>query len=144
MSSFDMGSVEKDLSGNLRVKSAATWVTDDTEAPDPTVDVLNEILCIRPISLTNKIVTKSGSVFYAPDNTVEKEGSKLAIGRVVGVGEYAGKRQNVSAVKRGDYVVFPKYGGHRMAVQGVKVIFLPDDCVLARVNPEDVLLDVTI
>ena len=134
--------IERDADGNLIRKSAATWVTGE-EKPDPKVEVLNEAVCIRPINLATKIKTKSGLVLETTARSTERQESVMSVGRVVGVGEYAGKRANVSRVNVGDYVLFPKYSS-RVTIQGVKVVFVPDDAVFARVNKEDIELDVTL
>lgn len=124
--------------GKLEVKSAATWVTDE-EAPDPVVPrVLGEYILVRPIALGNKLKTKSGFELLVDTKTTETKQTALMVGRVIGVGEEAGKRPGVSPVETGDYVLFPKYGGFRMSYQGVKVLFLPDDALLAVIDKEDV------
>lgn len=140
----DTHKVERDLNGNFRAKSAATWVTED-EQPDPEgIRVLNEWILVRPISLTNKIRSKSGFELLTPENTMERQNSALTVGRVIGIGEFAGKRQNVSKPEIGDHVIFPMYGGGRVTLKGIKCVFLNDDSILAVVKPEDMQVNVTI
>lgn len=138
------GGVEFDANGNMRAKNNASWVTEDQTVPDPVVEVRNEFVCIRPIEISSKIKTNSGFELIAPENQVEKQNIALTVGRVVGVGEFAGKRQNVSKPNVGDYVIFPKYGGRAVLLKGVRVVFLHDDEIMATVNKEDISLDVTV
>ena len=120
--------------GKMKVASAEDWVTEE-ETPDPSVVILNEYICIRPLSITKK--TKSGLIL--PSVVRESTQQLVTVGRVIGVGEFAGKRANVSRPDVGDYVIFPKYGGAQLTIKGVKVILIPDDAVFAKVTREDIL-----
>lgn len=119
--------------GKMRVATAEDWVTEE-ETPDPAVNILNEYICIRPLQVTSK--TKGGIIL--PSVVKEHNQQLVTVGRVIGIGEYAGKRANVSRPEVGDYVVFPKHGGAQLTIRGVKVVIIPDDAVFAKVTREDI------
>ncbi len=128
--------------GTIRRMTHMEWVTED-ETPDPLIKrVLGEYVVVRPFTLKSEIKLKSGLVVSVDEKTKQKAEYSMTVGRVVGVGEYAGKRQNVSQVKIGDFVIFPKYGGARVKIQGVKVVIMPDDSLFCVVEPEDVDISV--
>lgn len=130
--------------GVMVTQSAHTW-TDDGILPDPTLKrVLGQFIIVRPVEISEKIQTASGSVLYMPDTAKEKAQQLLALGRVIAVGEHAGKRPHVSAVDVGDYVLFPKHAGDQIAINGVKVIVMYDDVPIAVVDPETINLTVNI
>lgn len=124
-------------SGNLKAASAEDWITEG-DIPDPkNVEVLNEYLMIRPLGLGKGGKTKGGLIL--PDIVLDHNSQLVTVGRVIGIGEYAGKRANVSRPSIGDYVIYPKHGGALMTVQKVKVVIIPDDAIFAKVQKEDVL-----
>lgn len=137
--------ITNDYDSSIQVKSAATWVTEDETIPDPVIKrCLNQFVVVRPFGLSNKMKTSGGTQFYLPDSHVEKQEQLLTYGRVVAVGEHAGKRDGVSRVEVGDTVLFPKHGGSRLTIQGVKVVFMYDDSLLAVLNPEDISLSTSL
>lgn len=132
-----LGTDEKFLttaSGKLRTLTADDWVTEE-DTPDPVINVLNEYVAIRPLS-ANKEKTKGG--IYLPTVVKEHNQQLVTVGRVVGVGEFAGKRANVSRPEVGDYVIYPRHGTAPLTVQGVKIVLVPDDAVFAKVSKEDI------
>jgi len=134
MISNDDQRITKDVEGNFVVKSAATWTTDE-EVPDPVIPrVLGEWVVVRPLTLGGEIVTKSGFTLIVADKEKDKREMALTIGKVIGVGEQAGKRAGTSKVNVGDFVLFPRYNGQRVSYDGVKVVFLFDDQLLAVVD----------
>lgn len=125
--------------GGIEIKTAATWVTDESDVPDPKLErVLNEYIVVRPLNMSNQLKTGRGMTFYLPESTTERAEQLLTVGRVIAVGEHAGKRPNVSSVNVGDFVLYPKMTGSKVIIQNCKVIFMYDDVVLAVIKPEDI------
>jgi len=135
----DDEAIVRDGKGNLAVKSAMTWTTDESLA-DPIIPrVLGEWVVVRPLSLGGTITTKSGFSLIVADNEKDKREMALTVGKVIGVGEQAGKRAGTSKVNVGDFVLFPRYNGQRVSYDGVKVVFLFDDQLLAVVDKDKAL-----
>lgn len=129
--------------GYLQTRSAVTYVTEDDTIPDPKVDMLGQFIAVRPINISSKMVSKDSSFsLIMPDSAKEHAQQLLAIGRVVGVGDKACQRANVSKVEVGDYIVFPKHSGDFFKIGGVKLVAMYDDVPIARVDPSQ--LDLTI
>jgi co-chaperonin GroES (HSP10) len=130
--------------GVMVAKSALTWVSEE-EIPDPKgITVLGEKIMVRPIEISKKMKSKTSNFeLILPDTVKESAQVLLQIGRVVAVGEHAGKRSGVSQLMPGDHIVFPKMSGDRVTIQGVKVVFMYDDVPLAKVDPENIDLSVT-
>ena len=130
--------------GYLQTRSAVTFVTEDDAIPDPKVTMLGQFIAVRPISISSKIESKTGSGFslIMPDTAKEHAQQLLAVGRVVGVGDKACIRANVSKVEVGDYIIFPKHSGDFFKIGGVKLVAMYDDVPIAKVDPDQ--LDLTI
>lgn len=127
------GNLIKDITGNLKVRSAEDWVTPEDEGTDPDITATNEFIIIRPLG--TKQETTSGILLpeVVRNNTLQL----MTIGRIVAVGEHAGKRPGVSAFERGEYVLYPKNGGYLFEYAGVKLVIVNDDAILARLPRED-------
>ena len=86
--------------------------------------------------------TKGGLILN--ESTLEKQQVGSQVGNVLAMGPeaYKGKRFEHSGpwCKKGDWVVFARYAGSRIQIEGGEVRLLNDDEVLATVeDPTDVL-----
>lgn len=95
----------------------------------PTLKPLGDKIVVKPIEAEEK--TASG--LYLPDSAKKKptEGEVVAIGngRILDNGE-----RNTLTVKVGDRVLFSKYGGNEVTVEGVDYTILDEDQIYAIVN----------
>jgi|TARA_R110002111_G_scaffold4067_1_gene23415 chaperonin GroES len=109
---------------------------ESTKLPMPT----GWRLLILPFKMKDK--TKGGIIMN--DTTLEKQQVGSQCGNVLAVGPeaYKGKRFENSGpwCKKGDWVMFARYAGSRIKIQGGEIRLLNDDEVLATIeNPEDIL-----
>jgi co-chaperonin GroES (HSP10) len=86
--------------------------------------------------------TKGGIVLS--DQTREKQQLTTVCGYVLAVGDLAykdeGKFPNGPWCQKGDWVIFGRYAGARIGLDGGEIRILNDDEILARINnPEDIL-----
>ena len=86
--------------------------------------------------------TKGGIVLA--DQTREKQQLTTVCGYVLALGDLAykdeGKFPNGPWCKQGDWVIFGRYAGARIGLDGGEIRILNDDEILARINnPEDIL-----
>lgn len=86
--------------------------------------------------------TKSGIVLA--DSTIEKQVASTTCGYVLAVGPLAYKDQDKFPdgpwCKEGDWIVFGRYAGARLNIDGGEIRILNDDEILATVmDPEDIL-----
>ena len=86
--------------------------------------------------------TKGGLIMN--ESTLEKQQVGSQVGNVIAMGPetYKGKRFENSGpwCKLGDWVVFARYSGSRIQIEGGEVRLLNDDEVLATVkDPTDIL-----
>lgn len=86
--------------------------------------------------------TKGGIVLA--DQTREKQQLTTVCGYVLALGDLAykdeGKFPNGPWCKEGDWVIFGRYAGARIGLDGGEIRILNDDEILARINnPEDIL-----
>ena len=124
-----------------RATKNSEWITDDT-VQDP--EVLPQIpgfhILVRPISIKEK--TKGGLLL--PDSVRDDIAYLTTVGKVLVIGDDAymdeGKFPNGPWCKQGDWVVFGRYAGSRLKIEGGAVRLLNDDEILGTVEtPEDVL-----
>ena len=97
-------------------------------------------MAILPYKGTDK--TKGG--LYLTDKAVEEQQLTTNVGLILSMGEdaYADKNKfpNGPWCKKGDWVIFARYAGSRVKIDGGEIRILNDDEVLAKVdNPEDIL-----
>jgi chaperonin GroES len=71
--------------------------------------------------------TQTASGLYIPDSAQEKQKK----GKVVAVG--AGKKDHKMTVKNGDIVIYGKYGGTELRVDGEDYMIMREDDILAIV-----------
>jgi len=86
--------------------------------------------------------TKGGIVLA--EQTKEKQQLTTVCGYVLALGDLAykdeGKFPNGPWCKEGDWVIFGRYAGARIGLDGGEIRILNDDEILARINnPEDIL-----
>ncbi len=95
----------------------------------PTLKPLGDKVVVQPIEQEEK--TASG--IYLPDTAKKKpqEGKVIATGegRVLDNGQ-----RNSLSVKTGDRVLFSKYGGNEVTIDGVEYTILDEDQIYAILN----------
>lgn len=118
------------------------WITDKEDVPDPSPlpELPGYHVLVRPISVKSQ--TKGG--IFIPDSTKEDMSYLTTVGQVIALGDlaYAEKEKfpNGPWCKQGDWVVFGRYAGSRLKIEGGEVRLLNDDEILGTVeSPEDVL-----
>ena len=94
------------------------------------------------LPFTQSTVTKGG--IHLAKATVDKERLATVVGYVVAMGADAysdpHKFPEGAWCKKGDWVIFAKYAGSRIQIDGGEVRLLNDDEVLATIDkPEDIL-----
>lgn len=79
-----------------------------------------------------KAESKGGIVL--PDQVLDNTEMLTYFGKVMAMGSMAGKKADWQGydIKVGDWVVFGRYAGQRFEYQGVKLILINDDEVLAK------------
>ena len=121
---------KKEIEGYERLKSK-----ENTKLPQPT----GWRLVILPFKMPEK--TKGG--LYFGQDTLEKQQVGSTCGLVLAVGPHAydkAKFPEGAWCKKGDWVIFARYAGSRIQIDGGEVRLLNDDEVLATIdNPEDIL-----
>ena len=100
--------------------------------------VVGDRVLIKPKNQRER--TKSG--LYLPPGVQEKE--KIHSGYVLKVGDLAYKDQDKfpfgAWCKEGDWIIFGRYAGSRIQIDGGEIRILNDDEIIGVVNdPEDIL-----
>lgn len=98
----------------------------------------------RIIILPYRGAGKSKGGIVLADQTREKQQVTTVCGYVLAVGDLAykdeGKFPNGPWCAKGDWVIFGRYAGARIGLDGGEIRILNDDEILARINdPEDIL-----
>ena len=98
----------------------------------------------RMIVLPFKMKEKTKGGIYLGESTLEKQQVASQCGNVLAVGPdaYGDKERFPDGpwCKVGDWVMFARYAGSRIKIEGGEVRLLNDDEVLATIkNPEDIL-----
>ena len=95
-------------------------------------------LLVLPFKMKEK--TKGGIIMS--DMTIEKQQVASQCGLVVALGEQCYDKERYPEgpwCKKGDWVVFARYAGSRIQIDGGEVRLLNDDEILATIeNPEDI------
>lgn len=120
--------------GELNVEDISESVMD--RIPKPT----GWRIVILPYRGTNK--SKGGIVLA--DQTIERQQLTTTCGYVLRVGPLAyadeGKFPTGAWCKEGDWIIFGRYAGARMNIDGGEIRILNDDEILAVISdPEDIL-----
>jgi co-chaperonin GroES (HSP10) len=123
-----------DEDGKLKAENLNETVLD--RLPRPT----GWRLVVLPYQGTKK--SKGGIVLA--DETLERQRVTTVCGYVLAVGDLAyadtNKFPNGPWCQKGDWIVFGRYAGARLNIDGGEIRILNDDEILARINdPEDVL-----
>ena len=109
--------------------------TEDSKLPQPT----GWRLLVLPFKMKEK--TKGGLILG--QETLEKQQVASQCGLVLAMGPHCYDKEKFPEgpwCKKGDWVVFARYGGSRIHIDGGEVRLLNDDEVLATIeNPEDIL-----
>jgi len=117
------------------------WITEKlVPDPDPLPELPGYHILIRPVSIRKE--TKGGILL--PDQFQEDVKYLTTVGKVLAVGQSAyqdeNKFPNGPWCKQGDWVVFGRYAGSRLKIEGGEVRLLNDDEILGTVDsPEDIL-----
>ena len=126
----------KDLVGLKRSEEQKEVTKEKTKLPQPT----GWRLIVLPFKMDEK--TKGGIIMN--ETTLEKQQVASQCGNVLAMGPqcYTDKERypNGPWCKVGDWVIFARYAGSRIQIEGGEVRLLNEDEVLATVkNPEDIL-----
>ena len=107
---------------------------ESSKLPEPT----GWRLLVLPFKMKEK--TKGGIIMS--DITIEKQQVASQCGLVVALGEQCYDKERYPEgpwCKKGDWVVFARYAGSRIQIDGGEVRLLNDDEILATIeNPEDI------
>ena len=109
---------------------------EESKLPEPT----GWRLLVLPFKMPEK--TKGG--LYLGQDTLERQQVGSTCGLILAMGPdcYADKEKFPEGpwCKKGDWVIFARYAGSRIQIDGGEVRLLNDDEVLATIdNPEDIL-----
>ena len=108
---------------------------EETKLPKPTG--------WRMIVLPFKMPEKSKGGLYFGQETLEKQQVASTCGLVLSLGPHCYDKEKFPEgpwCKKGDWVIFARYAGSRIQIDGGEVRILNDDEVLASIeNPEDIL-----
>ena len=118
------------------VKKSKTVTKESTKLPQPT----GWRILVLPFKMSEK--TKGGIIMG--QDTIEKQQVASQCGNVLAMGPdcYHDKDRFKDGpwCKVGDWVMFARYAGSRIKIEGGEVRLLNDDEVLATIkNPEDIL-----
>ena len=99
-------------------------------------------ILVLPFEASKK---SKGGIIYS-DTAVERASIASTCGNVLAVGSQAYDKEKFPEgpwCKKGDWVLFARYAGSRIKIQGGEVRLLNDDEILATVkNPEDILHEI--
>ena len=99
-------------------------------------------ILVLPFEASKK---SKGGIIYS-DDAVERASIASTCGNVLAVGSQAYDKEKFPEgpwCKKGDWVVFARYAGSRIKIQGGEVRLLNDDEILATIkNPEDILHEI--
>jgi chaperonin GroES len=108
------------------------------------VDQLPEPTGFRILILPVQAERKTKGGILLSDKTVEREQLATVIGQVLKVGPdaYSDETRFASPwCKEGDYVLFGRYAGARIPIEGGEIRILNDDEILALVSNPEVILN---
>ena len=123
---------EQDKKENKKQKDLSN--KESSKLPKPT----GWRLLVLPFKMKEK--TKGGIIMS--DMTIERQQVASQCGLVVALGEQCYDKERYPEgpwCKKGDWVVFARYAGSRIQIDGGEVRLLNDDEILATIeNPEDI------
>jgi len=99
-------------------------------------------ILVLPFEASKK---SKGGIIYS-DSAVERASIASTCGNVLALGSQAYDKEKFPEgpwCKKGDWVLFARYAGSRIKIEGGEVRLLNDDEILATVkNPEDILHEI--
>ena len=99
-------------------------------------------ILILPFEASKK---SKGGIIYS-DDAVDRASIASTCGNVLAMGNQTYDKEKFPGgpwCKKGDWVVFARYAGSRIKIQGGEVRLLNDDEILATIkNPEDILHEI--
>jgi len=99
-------------------------------------------ILVLPFEASKK---SKGGIIYS-DDAVERASIASTCGNVLAMGSQSYEKEKFPEgpwCKKGDWVVFARYAGSRIKIQGGEVRLLNDDEILATIkNPEDILHEI--
>ena len=97
----------------------------------------------RMVVLPFKMAEKSKAGLFFAKDTIERQQVASTCGLVLAMGPHCYDKEKFPEgpwCKKGDWVIFARYAGSRIQIDGGEVRLLNDDEVLAKIdNPEDIL-----
>ena len=126
----------KDLVGLKRLEEQKEVTKEKAKLPEPT----GWRLIVLPFKMDEK--TKGGIIMN--ESTLEKQQVASQCGNVLAMGPqcYTDKERYPEGpwCKVGDWVIFARYAGSRIQIEGGEIRLLNEDEILATIkNPEDIL-----
>ena len=124
----------KDLVGVKPSKKEQDLTSESAKLPKPT----GWRILVLPFKQKEK--TKGGIIIT--DSTIEKSQVASTCGLVLATGPHCYDKEKFPEgpwCKKGDWIIFARYAGSRIKIDGGEIRLLNDDEVLATVeNPEDI------
>ena len=132
------------LPEGFKNKSSLNKKKKEEESKGPALERIPQATGWRMIVLPYKGTEKTKGGLYLTDKAVEEQQLTTNVGLILSMGEdaYADKEKfpNGPWCKKGDWIVFARYAGSRIKIEGGEIRILNDDEVLAKLkSPEDVL-----
>ena len=127
-----------------KIKSQETKVIDPKNLPANVVDRLPQPTGWRILVLPYQGTGKTKGGVLLADETVEMHQVATVCGYVLRMGPDAYKDKDKFSegpwCKEKDWVIFGRYAGSRLKIEGGEIRLLNDDEILAKIsNPEDIL-----
>ena len=118
--------------------------TNEEENKEPAMERVPQATGWRMVILPYKGVEKTKGGLLLTDKAIEEQQLTTNVGLILSMGSdaYADKNKfpNGPWCKKGDWVVFAKYAGSRVKIEGGEIRILNDDEILAKLkDPKDVL-----
>ena len=116
---------------------------DPTEIEESQLDQLPKPTGYRILIMPFQGKRKTNGGIVLTDETVERERLATVVGYVLSVGEDAYKdesRFKSAWCKEGDWILFGRYAGAKIPIEGGEVRILNDDEVIATVETPEVIL----
>jgi chaperonin GroES len=119
-------------------------VKEEKKEEGPALDKVPQATGWRMVVLPFKGVEKTKGGLLLTDKAIEEQQLTTNVGLILNMGPdaYADKNKfpNGPWCKKGDWVVFARYAGSRVKIEGGEIRVLNDDEVLAKLkDPKDVL-----
>ena len=127
-----------------KIKSQETKVIDPNNLPANLVDRLPQPTGWRILVLPYQGTGKTKGGVLLADETVEMHQVATVCGYILRMGPDAYKDKDKFSegpwCKEKDWVIFGRYAGSRLKIEGGEIRLLNDDEILAKIsNPEDIL-----